>query len=66
MSRDFDVHLIFDLDIGVKANFGGYILHASRKSEFYLLLFFSFFYCHRQCSDRKQEYTDDKIDENLC
>ena len=36
MSQDFDLHLTFDLDIGVKAKFGCYIFYPS--SEFYLLI----------------------------
>ena len=36
MSHDCDLHLIFDLNIGVNAKFGGYIFYASQKSEFYL------------------------------
>ena len=39
MSHDFDFRLTFDLDIGVKAQIGGYIFYASRKSDFYLLYY---------------------------
>ncbi len=38
ISHDFDLRLIFDLNIWVNAKFGGYIFYTSRKSEFYLLL----------------------------
>ena len=33
MSRDFDLCLIVDLDIGVNTKFGRYIFYTSRKSE---------------------------------
>ncbi len=39
MSCDFDLHLTFDLNIGLNPKFVGYInvFYASQKSEFYLL-----------------------------
>ena len=38
MSHDFDLHLTFDLDVGVNAKFGGHIFYASRKFEYFTIV----------------------------